>query len=219
MKTFKQLATDLSKPGDEIAALMSAQEAHLWHMATGVSGEAGELLDAVKKSVLYKKPLDRENVVEELGDLRFYMAGLMNALSISEQEILYATNKKLGKRYAAGSYSNAQAQERADKAELPEDLPAKLANDEIERLTKTVDNCRHDFRVTLKRAEKAEAKEREACERIADMLRQDDGEAFFEVEKFLKRHAPDLYDKIGMNPELGEGLRTEAEAQAEEEQK
>ena len=39
----------------------------------------------------------------------------------------------------------------------------------------------------------------EACERIADMLRQDDGEAFFEAEKFLKRHAPDLYDKIGMS--------------------
>ena len=128
MKTFKQLAADLSKPGYEIAALITAQEAHLWHMATGVSGEAGELLDAVKKSVVYKKPLDRENVVEELGDLRFYMAGLMNALSISEQEILYATNKKLGKRYASGSYSNEQAQERADKVELPEDLPAKLAN-------------------------------------------------------------------------------------------
>ena len=40
---------------------------------------------------------------------------------------------------------------------------------------------------------------REACEHIADMLRQDDGEAFFEAEKFLKRHAPDLYDKIGMS--------------------
>ena len=77
---------------------------------------------------------------------------------------------------------------------------------------------------------------REACERIADMLRQDDCEAFFEAEKFLKRHAPDLYDKIGpalelkaiaeddarhhaAGNELGEGLRTEAEAQAEEEQK
>ena len=35
MKTFKQLAADLSKPGDEIAALITAQEAHLWHMATG----------------------------------------------------------------------------------------------------------------------------------------------------------------------------------------
>ena len=40
---------------------------------------------------------------------------------------------------------------------------------------------------------------REACERIGEMLRQDDGEAFFEAEKFLKRHAPALYDKIGMS--------------------
>lgn len=135
-KTFQQLAELIhaakksvvyKKPVEEIAALMTANEAHLWHMATGVSGEAGELLDAVKKSVVYKKPLDRENVVEELGDLRFYMAGLMNALDITEDELLTA-NKKLGKRYASGSYSNAQAQERADKAELPEDLPAKLAN-------------------------------------------------------------------------------------------
>lgn len=39
---------------------------------------------------------------------------------------------------------------------------------------------------------------REACERIADMLKQDDGEAFFEAEKFLKRHAPDLYNTIGV---------------------
>ena len=58
-------------------------------------------------------------------------------------------------------------------------------------------------------------KHREACERIADMLgRNLGGEAFFEAEKFLKAEAPDLYDKIGMNLELGEGLRTEAEAQA-----
>lgn len=89
--------------------------------ANGLSGEAGELLDAVKKSVVYKKPLDRENVVEELGDLRFYMAGVMNALDITEDELLTANNKKLGKRYASGSYSNAQAQERADKAELVKD--------------------------------------------------------------------------------------------------
>ena len=38
---------------------------------------------------------------------------------------------------------------------------------------------------------------REDCESITDMLRRDDGEAFFEAEKFLKRNAPDLYDKIG----------------------
>lgn len=117
MKTFLQLARDLMKPGEEIAALLTADEADLWHGATGVAGEAGELLDAIKKHVVYKKPLDRENVVEELADLRFYMAALMNRLNITEVEMTEVINAKLAKRYASGSYSNEQAQARADKAE------------------------------------------------------------------------------------------------------
>ena len=60
---------------------------------------------------------------------------------------------------------------------------------------------------------------REACERIADMLRQDDGEAFFEAEKFLKRHAPDLYDNIGISGGTCDLQMREDEAQTEEEQK
>lgn len=122
MKSFQKMARDLAKPGEEIAALITADEADLWHMATGVAGEAGELLDAIKKHVIYKKPLDRQNVVEELGDLRFYMAGIMNALDITETEILSHNNGKLSKRYAAGSYSDQQATERADKAEDGEGL-------------------------------------------------------------------------------------------------
>lgn len=117
MKSFQQMAQDLSKSGAEIAAKLTESEADLWHMATGVSGEAGELLDAIKKHVVYKRELDRENVVEELGDLRFYMAGLMNRLGITEDEILSHNNAKLSKRYAAGSYSNEAAIERADKVE------------------------------------------------------------------------------------------------------
>lgn len=39
---------------------------------------------------------------------------------------------------------------------------------------------------------------REACERLLDMLRADDGQAWSEAERFLKRHAPDLYNEIGM---------------------
>lgn len=37
----------------------------------------------------------------------------------------------------------------------------------------------------------------QACDRIFDMLLADDGEAFFEGEKFLKQHRPDLYNLIG----------------------
>lgn len=37
----------------------------------------------------------------------------------------------------------------------------------------------------------------EACERLLDVLKQDDGEAFFEAEKFLKGNVPELYNKLG----------------------
>lgn len=73
------------------------------------------------------------------------------------------------------------------------------ARAKIDRLTTERNEAAMLLSLHMKRVEKAEAKEREACKRIADMLRQDDGEAFFEAEKFLKRHAPDLYDKIGIS--------------------
>jgi NTP pyrophosphatase (non-canonical NTP hydrolase) len=86
------------------------------HAALGVAGEAGELVDAIKKHVIYGKPLDRANVVEELGDLRFYIQAVMNTLGISEYEILQENANKLRVRYAGLSYSSEAAIARADKA-------------------------------------------------------------------------------------------------------
>lgn len=110
---------NLAKPGGAIVAQLTSDGAHLWHMVTGVSGEAGELLDAVKKHVAYGKPLDRVNVVEELGDIEFYMQGLREGLGITREETLVANVRKLLKgpkaRYSEGSYSDAQAQARQDK--------------------------------------------------------------------------------------------------------
>lgn len=109
------LVKALAKPGADIVASLTPETAHLLHMAVGVSGEAGELLDAVKKASIYVKPIDRENVIEELGDLEFYMEGLRQGLGITREETLAHNVAKLSKRYASGSYSNQQAQERADK--------------------------------------------------------------------------------------------------------
>ena len=105
----------LAKDGNIIAAEMTGPNAHLLHMAVGVSGEAGELIDAVKKAVIYQKPLDRVNVIEELGDLEFYMEGLRQGLDITREETLEANIAKLGKRYKGHSYSDESAQVRADK--------------------------------------------------------------------------------------------------------
>ena len=50
---------------------------HSLHMKLGSAGEAGELLDALKKNLIYGKELDTANVVEELGDSLFYAVGNM----------------------------------------------------------------------------------------------------------------------------------------------
>lgn len=106
----------LAKPGEDIKAELTAEDCHLWHMGTGVAGEAGELLDAVKKVVVYRKPVDLKNVVEELGDLEFFMEGIRAALGITREETIAANRTKLNARYTAAKYSDEQAQARADKA-------------------------------------------------------------------------------------------------------
>lgn len=101
------------KPG--IAIVLVASEAHAVHMALGIAGEAGELVDAIKKHAIYSKPLDVENVVEELGDIEWYMEGLRAALGITREQVLQHNVDKLNKRYPQ-QYSDADAQKRADKA-------------------------------------------------------------------------------------------------------
>lgn len=112
-----KLVAVLAKPGQVIADEMTGFDAHLIHMAVGVSGEAGELLDAVKKRVIYRKPLDRENVIEELGDLEFYLEGLRQSLEITREETIEHNVVKLQKRYSGAKYSDAAAQARSDKVE------------------------------------------------------------------------------------------------------
>ena len=113
--THPELVKALAKPADQIIAELTPANAHLLHMAVGISGEAGELIDAVKKAAIYNKELDLENIKEELGDLEFYLEGLRAALGFSREEILAGNIAKLSKRYSSLSYSNTHAIERADK--------------------------------------------------------------------------------------------------------
>ncbi len=115
MIKHNEMVKALAKSGEKIAAEINAEDAHLMHMAIGISGEAGELLDAIKKQVIYRKPLDRENVLEELGDLEFYMEGIRQGLGITREQCLDANIAKLGKRYGGLEYTDGAAQERADK--------------------------------------------------------------------------------------------------------
>lgn len=124
--------------GEMVNALvkkMPEEVEDLLHGAVGVAGEAGELLDAVKKHWVYNKPLDKANIIEELGDLQFYMTAIMLVLGLSLEQVLQANADKLAVRYAGLKYSDEAAQTRADKVELPpvgtpvDDLPVVMLDE------------------------------------------------------------------------------------------
>lgn len=49
---------------------------HINHMALGIVGEMGELVDQIKKAYIYGKGVDQVNIVEEVGDVAWYVAGI-----------------------------------------------------------------------------------------------------------------------------------------------
>jgi hypothetical protein len=76
-------------PFSVVDSSITPEQADLWHMAIGLSGEAGEILDACKKYAIYCKPLDRDNLKEELGDLFFYREGMRqnSYIKVSEDRL------------------------------------------------------------------------------------------------------------------------------------
>lgn len=84
------------------------------HFALGVAGEAGELVDPIKKHLFYKSLLNHESVAEELGDLLWYMTAIAETLGLSMLDIAMTNKAKLERRYQNG-FTEAEAKSRADK--------------------------------------------------------------------------------------------------------
>ncbi len=106
---------------------MDSPDGSAMHAAVGCAGEGGELLDCVKKVYIYGKrwtdadkktgqtPL--ENVLEEMGDFRFYYQKLLNMLGITDEDVQAHNYAKLSERYSSGVYTDSHALGRADKVE------------------------------------------------------------------------------------------------------
>jgi hypothetical protein len=76
-----------------------------------------ELLDQVKKTVIYRKEINRVAVIANLSKIEFLLEALRGKLEITREEALKANMDKLAIRYEGFQYSNQQAQDRADKIE------------------------------------------------------------------------------------------------------
>lgn len=107
----------LFKKGDKILPTLTPEKIDLWHAMTGVVSEAGEALDEVKKYMAYSgRELNRDHLLEELGDIEFYLAAARQAIGATREEVLAANRAKLDARYSAGRFSDAEAIARNDKA-------------------------------------------------------------------------------------------------------
>jgi NTP pyrophosphatase (non-canonical NTP hydrolase) len=114
---YGEFVAAILKPGADIQASLTASDCNIIHMGMLLSTESAELLDAIKKATIYRKPWDMVNVLEELGDAEFALEAIRQHFGLTRQQVLEANVGKLSKRYAKGKYSNEQAINRADKVQ------------------------------------------------------------------------------------------------------
>lgn len=79
--------------------LQNVQTVKLLHAAMGIVTESGELMDAMKKHLIYAKPLDTVNLQEECGDLFWYIALLADTLGFTFEATFQQNYDKLRARY------------------------------------------------------------------------------------------------------------------------
>lgn len=80
----QQLVIDLAKPGQDIIKGLTPKSAHCLHMAVGLSGEVAEL--AATRTV--------DNLIEEFGDIEFFLEGLTLPLQIPRRDYRLAVFTK-----------------------------------------------------------------------------------------------------------------------------
>ena len=99
---FENLATRLA----ELEAI-GADVPKLTTAALGITAEAGEFAEIVKKIFLQGKPYDEANIIhmkKELGDIMWYIAQACMALDTNFDELMQINYDKLSARYPEGAF-------------------------------------------------------------------------------------------------------------------
>ena len=100
---------ELKAQGADVSRLMTA--------AFGMSAEAGEFTEVVKKIFLQGKPYTEDNIFHmkrELGDLCWYLAQACMSLNITFEEVLEMNYEKLSARYPEGSFDVYRSENRVE---------------------------------------------------------------------------------------------------------
>lgn len=127
----------------------------LINCALGLTGEAGEFADMIKKHEFHGHELDRDAAIKELGDVLWYAAVAADVLGVSLGEVMRRNVEKLMQRYPNG-FSTEDSVKRVDvngaapKAELVVDGKRVgeidgLDENTIERIMGIID-AYHDYK-------------------------------------------------------------------------
>ena len=85
--------------------------------AVGMSAEAGEFTEVVKKIIFQGKPVTDENLFHlkrELGDIMWYVAQACIGLNVSLDEVIEMNVDKLKSRYPGGEFDVHQSENRKE---------------------------------------------------------------------------------------------------------
>lgn len=78
---------------------LTNQELRLCHWCLGLAGEAGEVLEPIKKAIFQRKLLKLDDVKLELGDTLYYLTMIAEELGFTLEEVMQANIDKLNIRY------------------------------------------------------------------------------------------------------------------------
>ena len=101
----------------ELEAENDADVPRLLTAALGMTAEAGEFTEVVKKIILQGKPYTEENVFHmkrELGDICWYIAQACMALDTNFREIMEMNYEKLSARYPEGAFDVYRSENRVE---------------------------------------------------------------------------------------------------------
>ena len=110
---FAALLTRLT----ELEASADADVPRLMTAAFGISAEAGEFTEVIKKIFLQGKPYNEDNVFHlkrELGDICWYIAQACMALDTTFEEVLQMNYEKLSARYPEGTFDIFRSENRVE---------------------------------------------------------------------------------------------------------
>lgn len=110
LQGYNQFVANLASPQTEPIR-------HIEHAAMGLASEAGEILDNVKAHIFYGKPLDVINLVEEAGDILWFLSLLLQQEGLTIEDAVKGNRAKLNARYGEG-FSEAKALGRKKEFEL-----------------------------------------------------------------------------------------------------